>query len=60
MAPKGIFDLIGINKLFSSNNEPERTIKSYTMIEQLRDYLDTEVKPKYGLIEELGPVQISG
>lgn len=30
------------------------------MVEELRGYLDEKVKPKYGMLEELGPVQISG
>ncbi len=61
MKTKGILDVIGVTKLtssLSSNHEPERTVKSYTMVQEIRDYIDTQVKPKYGELQEMAPVQM--
>lgn len=56
-------DLIGVTALVNSlSSEPvhERNVKSYTMVEQLRTYIDVHVKPKYAQVEELSPLQLAG
>lgn len=58
MPTKGILDVLWINKLFGSKDEKVRTIKSYTMVEQIREYIDSDIKPKYSFIQEIAPVQL--
>ncbi|MEI7477919.1 MAG: hypothetical protein WCJ81_05520 [bacterium] len=50
-------DLIGVAKLFNTDAK-ERTVKSYAMVEQLRQYIDESIKPKYSFLQEIAPVQV--
>ncbi len=54
---KGILDLVGINRLFGEKWKYERTTSSAVILEALRAYIDTEIKPKYSFIEEITPLQ---
>lgn len=54
---KGILDLLGINKLFWEKWKHERTTPSAEILQDLRVYIDTKIKPKYSFIEEISPLQ---
>ena len=63
MRAKGILDVIGVHALMdalSSDPSPERTVKSYTMVQEIRDYIDTQIKPRHPEVEEIAPVQMQG
>lgn len=57
MQAKWLLDLIGVAKLFNTDAK-ERTVKSYAMVEQLRQYIDESIKPKYSFLQEIAPVQV--
>lgn len=56
---KWVLDILWINRLFGQEKTYKRKTHSSIILQDLREYIDTKIIPKYSFIEEISPLQLA-